>query len=98
VDVVVASGSNAVPSVIGLPLDVATAAIQGAGFGVLVVSEIDRSAPTGTVLRSNPGGAADLLLGGVVTIVVAAAPPTEATPTPTPTPVPSATEAPPVIP
>jgi hypothetical protein len=98
VDVVVASGSNAVPSVIGLPLDVATAAIQGAGFGVLVVSEIDRSAPTGTVLRSNPGGAADLLLGGAVTIVVAAAPPTEATPTPTPTPVPSATEAPPVIP
>jgi hypothetical protein len=98
VDIVVASGFNAVPSVIGLPLDVATAAIQGAGFGVLVVSESDRSASPGTVVRMHPSAGATLLIGEAVTIVVAVTPAMEPAPAATPTPAPSDTEAPPAVP
>jgi len=92
VDLVVASGSNLVPAVAGLQRDAAFAAVQQAGFAVLVTSVDDASAARGTVVATSPAGGEQLGLGKPVTIAVAAgpAPTASATPTATPTAEPSA--------
>jgi beta-lactam-binding protein with PASTA domain len=85
VDLVVASGSNLVPPVSGLQRDAAFAAVQQAGFGVLITTVDDASAAKGTVLATSPAGGAQLALGRPVTLTVAAGP------SPTPSPAPTAT-------
>ncbi|GAB3607394.1 hypothetical protein GCM10027413_28030 [Conyzicola nivalis] len=95
VNLVVASGFNAVPSTVGLTRDAAIAAVQAAGFTAQFVVETDTATPRGNVLRSEPGEATSLELGRPVTIVVATSPAPIATPSAAPTPVPTSTTAPP---
>jgi hypothetical protein len=94
VNVVVASGFNAVPGVAGLSRDAASAAVQDAGFVALIEFENIQGVAPDTALRSDPGAATPLLLGRSVAIVVATAPAPLATSTPTPTPTPTGTSAP----
>jgi serine/threonine protein kinase len=85
VGLVVASGMNTVPAVAGLSRDAAIAAIQNAGFGVLLAVVTDASAPRGTLLGSEPAGSTPALLGRAITILVATSTATAPTATPTPT-------------
>ncbi|WP_440710581.1 protein kinase domain-containing protein [Herbiconiux sp. YIM B11900] len=84
VDLTVASGSNAVPTVEGAAQDDAVTSIRTAGFDVVVTSRAD-AAPPGTVLQTLPAHGTVARLGSTVTIVVASPLPA-ATPDPTPTP------------
>lgn len=85
VNVVVASGFNTVPVIVGLTRESAVAAVQNAGFTVAFASETHPTSPRGTALRSDPADSTRLELGHLVTVVVASAPPSTATPTPVPT-------------
>ena len=87
VDLVVASGRNLVPTVRGMPRDAAIAAIQGAGFGILLTETTDTSVDRGTVLATSPSGGAEVAVGRPVTVTVATGP----APTPSATPSPTAT-------
>lgn len=98
VDLVVASGSNGVPPVTGLPEREGIAALQGAGFVAVTETAEDGSVPAGTVLASAPGEGTVLRLGTSVTISVAASAQTPRPPTPTPTPIPTSTANPPGTP
>ena len=110
VDLIVASGSNTIPSVRGFTRAAAVAALEESGFTALTESRTDSVATPGTVLESFPTASAGLILGAQVTLFLAvpAASATEAPPTPaaTPGPVPSpsasvppgATPAPTVVP
>ncbi|QWT23311.1 protein kinase [Subtercola sp. PAMC28395] len=92
VDVVVASGSNAVPIVTGLGQSDAIASIQSAGFAVVVQTQVTGSAVPGTVTGTQPAETSSLRLGSSVTMIVATAPATTApTPSQTVTPTPSVT-------
>lgn len=102
VDLTVASGSNRVPATTGLTQAEGVAAVQNAGFVVVVDIRADAAAVPGTVLVSLPGEATVLRLGTTVSITVAgavAAPPTS-TPSavPGPTKTPQATATPPTVP
>ncbi|RFA12879.1 hypothetical protein B7R22_14635 [Subtercola boreus] len=84
VDLVVASGSNAVPVVTGLAQNEAVARLQSAGFAVVVAVRAQQDVPVGQVLTSDPAAASVLSLGSVVTITLADPGPPAGTPAPTP--------------
>lgn len=97
VDLVIASGSNAIPTVLGLTRDAAVAALEGAGFVALAEIRTDSTATPGTVIARLPSAQSGLPLGTVVTLIVAspappvpelppAPAPTSASPKPTPAP------------
>ncbi|MDF2443382.1 MAG: eukaryotic-like serine/threonine-protein kinase, partial [Subtercola sp.] len=98
VDLVVASGSNVVPAVAGLSQNDAVTRLQSAGFGVAVAARTQQGALAGQVLSSDPAESIILILGGIVTLTVAAAPQPTSTAVPsfpgsTEMPVPSPTPA-----
>lgn len=94
VDLTVASGSNLVPSVQGVPEGDAQVMLQNAGFVVLTESTPDASTPPGAVVAIDPGAGTVLRLGSPVTITVATAPAAPATPVPSLAPTPTATPQP----
>ena len=71
VDLIVASGSNLVPPVVGLDQGEAVAQVTGAGFAVEVVERASDEAG-GLVLEVQPDGDAEQRLGTTITLVVAA--------------------------
>ncbi|RFA10333.1 hypothetical protein B7R54_14780 [Subtercola boreus] len=83
VDLVVASGSNAVPPVAGLTQQDAVSRLQAAGFAVAVTTRTQQGAPAGLALSSDPPESTVLTLGIVVTLTVAVAPQSTSTPVPT---------------
>lgn len=89
VNLTVASGNQVVPAVVGLPLGVARATAQDAGFVVVEVAAPSGDQEAGTVLSVQPSPGTSLRLGSTLTLVVAqtpeAAPSTVPTPTSTPT-------------
>jgi len=85
VSLVVASGLGTVPEVARLGRDAAIAAVQNAGFSVLMAVRDDTAAVTGTILGTDPLAGTAVLLGRPVTILVAFAP-AAAQPSPVPTP------------
>ncbi|TFC31630.1 serine/threonine-protein kinase [Cryobacterium sp. TMT2-18-3] len=87
VDLVIASGSNAIPTVRGLTQAAAAVAFEEAGFVVLTESRADSTVPPGTVLASLPAAQTVWRLGTTVTLIVASAafPVPEVPPTPAPT-------------
>ena len=94
VRLVVASGSNLVPNVVGMDAAAAASSMRAAGF-VPAQTTVASDRPMGTVVGVEPAAGSAARLGSAVTILVAAA---RATPTPdppspssTPTPVPTAT-------
>ena len=87
VDIVISTGRQPVPSVVGQTEEVARGALSSAGFQVNVVYEESATVPQGVVLEQDPPAGTTGDKGMVVTIVVAIAPPSP-TPTPTPTPEP----------
>lgn len=72
VDLIVASGSNLVPPVVGLEQGEAVAQVTSAGF-VVQIEERASSDTGGLVLEVQPEAPADQRLGTTVTLVVAAA-------------------------
>lgn len=109
VDLVVASGWNAVPAVVGHTESDASAALGAAGFTVTVAAAGSTAGNPGNgrtgsekVLSAEPAGGTRVQLGRSILIAVAdaaiapSAPEPSATPTPTPTAAPTA--APPVSP
>jgi serine/threonine-protein kinase len=91
VNLVVASGRNVVPNVVGANEAEARAALEDAGFTVRTVRQYDAANPPGQVLDQTPGEDEVRPVGTAVTITVATEPP----PTPTPAPSPSDTSTPP---
>jgi len=93
VRLVVASGSNLVPDVVGMDAAGAASSMRAAGF-VPAQTTVASDRPTGTVVGVEPAAGSAVRLGSAVTILVAAAraTPTQAPPSPssTPTPVPTA--------
>ncbi|MFJ4161130.1 PASTA domain-containing protein [Microbacterium testaceum] len=93
VRLVVASGSNLVPDVVGMDAAGAASSMRAAGF-VPAQTTVASDRPTGTVVGVEPAAGSAVRLGSAVTILVAAArvTPTPAPPSPssTPTPVPTA--------
>lgn len=75
VELVVASGSNLVPPVAGLPLGSARGSLEDEGF-VVQVEEVDSDDPAGVVLEVQPAAASEQRVGTTVTIVVSTGPPT----------------------
>lgn len=94
VRLVVASGSNLVPNVVGMDAAAAASSMRAAGF-VPAQTTVASDRPMGTVVGVEPAAGSAARLGSAVTILVAAAraTPTPAPPSPssTPTPVPTAT-------
>jgi serine/threonine-protein kinase len=94
----VASGSNAVPEIVGALEQSASDAVASAGFSPVIARQASAE-PTGTVIAVQPGVGASVPLGTSISIVVAAPvpppaptqPPATPTPTPTRTPTPGAT-------
>ena len=68
-----------VPSVVGLPLGEALAALEGAGFTVAVQEANDPNVPQGNVISQSPGGG-QAEQGTSVTVVVSTGPGTAAIP------------------
>jgi len=103
INLVVASGANKVPSVLGQPEGEARSALGKAGFEVVVEQRETADAAPGTVLEQRPRPGSTQRVDSEVTIVVAKAPPqqqptptvTVTQPTPTPTPTPTLTTPPP---
>jgi eukaryotic-like serine/threonine-protein kinase len=71
VDLIVASGSNLVPPVVGLQQGEAVAQVTGAGF-VVQIEERESDEDGGLVLEVQPDASTDHRLGTTVTLVVAA--------------------------
>jgi tRNA A-37 threonylcarbamoyl transferase component Bud32 len=94
VDLVVASGSNTVPAVAGLPREVAIETLQAAGFAIQFAVDSTTGRPGGTVLASDPADGSSLTLGRPVTVVVAGTPAPTAPPTTSPMPDPTGTAPP----
>lgn len=94
VRLVVASGSNLVPDVVGMDAVGAASSMRAAGF-VPAQTTVASDRPTGTVVGVEPAAGSAVRLGSAVTILVAAAraTPTPAPPSPSssPTPVPTST-------
>jgi eukaryotic-like serine/threonine-protein kinase len=67
------SGLVAVPDVIGMAQDAATAELVASGLEVEANTEVNGTKPVGTVLRQNPEGAKQVYPGTAVTITVSAA-------------------------
>jgi beta-lactam-binding protein with PASTA domain len=97
VTLVLASGQNTVPSVVGQAQAEAIAALQNAGFSVTTVNEPSPEAP-GTVLAQGDTQNRRLDIGDQITLTIAVEPPPEPTtetttvtetPTPSPTPTPT---------
>jgi beta-lactam-binding protein with PASTA domain len=86
IDLVVASGSNFVPRVVGLTVSSAIEAIRGAGFTAVRHNQADSDHASDTVLGSSPGETALLPVGAEVVIDVSVAPVVVPTGTPSPTP------------
>ncbi|WP_157156896.1 PASTA domain-containing protein [Diaminobutyricimonas sp. LJ205] len=82
VSLTVASGSNSVPTVTGLPKDQAVAQVQAAGFAPNLTERADGTATPGSVIVVMPTEQSILRLGSEVTMVVARA---TANPSPSPT-------------
>jgi len=82
INLIVSSGRQVVPSVVGQPEENARAALSNAGFDVYVVYQESSTVPQGVVLEQDPSAGTPAEKGTVVTIVVAVAP--EPTPPPTP--------------
>ena len=97
VDLVVASGANAVPRVVGLSASAALDAVRAAGFIPVSSLRLDDAHADGTVLSSDPEEATTAPVGSEVRVLIArvapTAPPTIA-PTPTQTPPPGGGAAP----
>lgn len=95
VRLVVASGSNLVPDVVGMDAGGAASAVRAAGF-VPMSSTIPSDRPAGTVVGVEPAAGSAVRLGNSVSILVAAArdTPTLAPPSPSPTPTPAPTATP----
>ncbi|MBK4348615.1 protein kinase domain-containing protein [Lacisediminihabitans changchengi] len=83
VDVSVASGSNAVPRVVGLSATAAVDAVRAAGFIPSLIRRVDADHADGTVLSSEPAEAEKAPVGSEVAVLVARAAPI-ASPTATP--------------
>ena len=94
IDLVVASGSNAVPRVVGFTVSAAVDTVRTAGFVATLHNQADSDGARDTVLGSSPGEAAILTLGSEVVIEVAVPGTTVPTATPTPTLVPIPTPTP----
>ncbi|WP_411722006.1 protein kinase domain-containing protein [Mycetocola sp.] len=90
VDLVVASGSNAVPDVRGRTEADAVAALHAAGFAVVLRNVVDGSVGPGTVVTSEPAPASVGRLNTDVVLFISVAP----TPSPTPSQPPAATPTP----
>jgi len=89
IDIVVSTGRQAVPSVVGQTEEVARGALSAAGFQANVVYQESETVPQGVVLEQDPPAGTNAEKGAVVTLVVAIAPPSPSpTPEPTPTPEP----------
>ena len=72
VDLLVASGSNLVPPVVGLDSGDAVAQVTGAGFEVEVHERVSDDDTAGIVIEMQPWPTTDQRLGSTVTLVVAA--------------------------
>jgi serine/threonine-protein kinase len=70
----VASGRNVVPSVRGLELAQAIAAVESMGLVPLPVATPDASVPPGYAIGANPATGARLLVGSAVTLMVSDGP------------------------
>ncbi|MBC7519178.1 MAG: protein kinase [Microbacteriaceae bacterium] len=105
VDLVVASGSNMVPAIAGMPQAAAVAAVQAAGFAVQIVQQPNTALTPGTVVGSTPGNGTVQPLASTVVIAVAGAlpspepsPSASASASPKPSPSPTLTPSPSVKP
>lgn len=93
VNIVVASGYNAVPAVSGLSAAEAEQAMQAAGFAPLIASRPAlQSTPAGSIVGTDPGAGAVIAVGTQVVVwqAVAAEPTPEPTPSSTVAPTPTA--------
>ncbi|GAA2223978.1 protein kinase [Herbiconiux moechotypicola] len=95
VALVVASGTNLVPPVVGSTQTEAQAAVRDAGF-TSILSGRASEAPAGSVIASLPADGVELAHGATITLTVSLGPapgtpvtPTSSAPTPTPTPTPT---------
>ncbi|WP_062209650.1 Stk1 family PASTA domain-containing Ser/Thr kinase [Streptomyces sp. NBRC 109706] len=73
--VATAPDTEAVPDVVGLQFDEASAIISGAGFQVSRQTQEDGSRPENQVIAQDPTAATQHAPGGLVTLTVAVAPP-----------------------
>jgi serine/threonine protein kinase len=89
IDLVVASGVNIVPRVVGLSASAALDAVRSAGFSAVRHDQEDPDHASGTVLGSDPAEATALPIGAGVIITVSIPPPTPRASTPSPSPSPS---------
>ena len=96
VDIVISTGRQVVPSVVGQTEQVARGALSNAGFQIKVNYKESETVRQGVVLEQDPAAGTTADKGTLVTIVVAIAKPTPSpTPTPDPTPTPTPTPPPP---
>jgi serine/threonine protein kinase len=100
VSLVVSSGSNRVPTLIGATQAEAISLLQAAGFTVVITTGVGAGSQPGKVMESSPSAGARLVVGASVTVVMAppASPvpesPSTAMPSPTTTPTPKPTPTP----
>ena len=96
VDIVISTGRQLVPSVVGQTEQIARGALSNAGFQIKVNYRESETVRQGVVLEQDPAAGTTADKGTLVTIVVAIAKPTPSpTPTPDPTPTPTPTPTPP---
>jgi len=88
VTIVISSGFNRVPTLIGATQAEAIALLHAAGFTVVITTSPGQGPQPGRVMESSPSVGASLLLGASVTVVMApvAAPSPSSSPSPTVTP------------
>jgi serine/threonine protein kinase len=100
VSLTIASGSNRVPTLIGVTQAEAITLLQAAGFTVVITTSPVQGAAPGRVMESSPSAGASQRLGSSVTVVMAppAAVAPIASPSATATPSPTASMAPPPAP
>ena len=94
VDLVIASGSNAIPTVLGLTRAAAVTALEAAGFVALTETRADSTAQPDTVLATLPTAQIGLPLGAAVTLIVAITAPAVPEESPTSAPIPTSTQKP----
>ncbi len=90
VDLVLASGQNTVPAVVGETVDVASQQLTEAGF-VVATEDVPSEEAPGTVIDQGDTANQRRAIGQTITLSVAVEPPP---PSPEPTPTPSETEEP----
>jgi serine/threonine-protein kinase len=89
VELVVASGSNGIPAVIGMSEADAIAAVQAAGLVARVRLSESETASPGTVIECTPNERTAMRLGSEVELVVATPKSPDSTPSPNPSPTPA---------